>query len=368
MSTQIRRRTFLKGTAAFGIGPWMPALRSVAGPPCDLAQLSSADLEALASGLSLKKNLLLPPDEGYSSKRLTWNRLYNYFPTGIVRAHTNEDVAFAIQWCQDHGITPRIRCGGHSYAGYSSGGTLVIDVRPMNQISVDSQGVAEVQSGASLCEVYDGLLALSQRTLPAGTCPSVGISGLTMAGGLGILMREHGLTIDSLLQAEIVLADGSIVMASATSNSDLFWALRGGGLGSYGVVTKWWFQTLPYVQRITTKAIWNWSDFTSVYPAWELWLMGLPGTCYAGLSIKGKANTPPSFAVTMLGNEGTDSTLLAHLDQLAEYAGIPFANTPAISNYPAVPTCISEDTPGRTDILQLTTNQLAHRHRREHLR
>ena len=64
MSTQIRRRTFLKGTAAFGIGPWMPALRSVAGPPCDLAQLSSADLEALASGLSLKKNLLLPPDEG----------------------------------------------------------------------------------------------------------------------------------------------------------------------------------------------------------------------------------------------------------------------------------------------------------------
>ena len=290
--------------------------------------MTSSDLSSLANGLSKSSHLLLPTDAAYGDERLIWNRLYNELPTAIVQASTPTDVGLAVRWCVDHGIYPRIRCGGHSFAGYSMGGTVIIDVRGMNEISVQGSGEASIGAGANLGEVYATLRCAYDRTIPAGTCAGVGISGITMAGGMGLLMRERRLTIDVLNRAEVVLWNGTTVVCSATEHPDLFWALRGGGSGSFGVVTKWSFSTFPYQQRMSAQAKWHWKDFVPVFAAWEEWLASLPATCFAGLSVFAAASSAPSFAVTVVGNTGTEKVMLGYLDALASTAGIPIVNTP----------------------------------------
>ena len=129
-----------------------------------------------------------------------------------------------------------IRSGGHSYPGWSAGdGALVVDVRPLHRVSL-SGTTATIGAGASLVQVYDAL-GTRGRGIPGGSCPTVGIAGLTQGGGVGVLTRAHGLTCDAVTAMQVVLADGTVVTASADQEPDLFWALRGGGGGHLGVVT-----------------------------------------------------------------------------------------------------------------------------------
>lgn len=323
---------FLKGTATLGFGLFLPSFDSVAGPPCDLEQISSSTLDALANGLSSKSHLILPTNSQYTNSRKIWNARYERYPTAIVKAHNSDEIGFTVGWCKDNGITPRIRCGGHSFAGYSTGGTIVIDVGEMNQINVDGNGQAEIYAGANLGTVYAALRCPHGLSMPAGTCKFVGVSGLTMAGGMGLLMREDGLTIDKLVEAEIVLADGKVHRASESENPLLFWALRGGGSGSYGVVTSWRFNTVPSVQRVVCNGRWHWDSFVQVFTAWEQWLQQLPPTCYAGLSITANANTEPFFAVTMYGNEGTGTELVGYMHDLQSMS-VPTTNIPRANDY-----------------------------------
>src|SRR5439155_12607662 len=121
------------------------------------------------------------------------------------------------------------RSGGHSYAGYCvPEGGLVADLARMSQVTVHPDGTAEIGAGAKLIDIYSRLAAAG-RCLPAGSCPSVGISGLTLGGGIGVLSRKFGLTCDRMVSARLVTADAQLRTASADSEPDLFWALRGGG-------------------------------------------------------------------------------------------------------------------------------------------
>jgi FAD/FMN-containing dehydrogenase len=166
-------------------------------------------------------------------------------PGLIVRVAGPADIATAIAHARDNGLELAVRSGGHSGGGFSSTeGGLVIDVRGLKQIEIDPETrTAWAGSGVTATELTQAL-APHKLIVGFGDAGTVGISGITLGGGVGYLSRKHGLTIDSLLAAELVTADGKVLEVDATSHPDLFWALRGGG-GNFGVVTRLKFQLHP---------------------------------------------------------------------------------------------------------------------------
>src|SRR5262249_9334495 len=158
-------------------------------------------------------------------------RFDDVLPLAVARCGSAEDVAQVISFIRRYGLVSAIRSGGHSFAGRSVTRGIVIDVAPMKAVTV-SYGVVTVGAGARLGEIYDGILA-HNVTIPGGSCPSVGIAGLTLGGGLGMLGRKHGVTSDHLVEARIALPDGRILTCDSHSDADLFWALRGAGTGSF---------------------------------------------------------------------------------------------------------------------------------------
>jgi FAD/FMN-containing dehydrogenase len=191
-------------------------------------------IAALRTGFS--GTLILPADAAYDAARIVMSD--GKRPGAIARPKTAADVQRVVDVARDSGVDFAIRSGGHSGAGHSSTeGGLVLDLRDMKRIEIDPAGrTAWAEAGATALEVtraalQDGLV------VGFGDAGSVGISGITLGGGVGYLSRKWGLTIDSLLAAEIVTADGKLLTASASENPDLFWALRGGG-GNFGVVTR----------------------------------------------------------------------------------------------------------------------------------
>ncbi len=191
---------------------------------------------------SLHGEVISPNDEGYESARRVWNAMVDKHPALIVRCIDVSDVISAVQFARSQDLTVAVRAGGHDVSGHGvCDDGLVIDLAPMKGIHVDPKrriACAEpgLTSGEFLRETQKFGLAI-----PSGVFSSVGISGLTLGGGIGWLSSRYGLTIDNLLSVEIVTADGSLLTASATEYPDLFWAVRGGG-GNFGVVTALTFQ------------------------------------------------------------------------------------------------------------------------------
>ena len=181
--------------------------------------------------------LIEPSDAEYDSARAGWNGAIDRHPAAVAYASDADDVAAAIRAARDSGLAFTIRAGGHSISGRSvRDGALCIDLRALNAIEVDAElGIVRVGGGALLSEL-DAATQVHGLAVPAGQVSHTGVGGLTLGGGIGWLMRRHGLTIDSLLSADVVLADGTLVHATANDHPDLFWALRGGG-GDFGVVT-----------------------------------------------------------------------------------------------------------------------------------
>jgi FAD/FMN-containing dehydrogenase len=191
-------------------------------------------------------DVIRPDDPRYGAARTLWNAIVDRRPALIARPRTPEDVATAILSARDAELDIAIRCGGHSLPGHSMAhGGITIDLSAMNAVEIDpTAATARVGGGALLNDVGEAA-APHALTMPFGHVSHTGVGGLTLGGGIGWVMRRHGLVIDSLRSAELVTAEGELVTANEEENPDLFWALRGGG-GNFGVVTEFEFDLHPF--------------------------------------------------------------------------------------------------------------------------
>jgi hypothetical protein len=194
------------------------------------------DVGALAA--PLRGRVVTPDDDPYDDMRRTFLGDVDGHPAAIVRVADRDDVATVVGFAREHGVELAVRSGGHSNAGHSTTeGGLVLDVRDLDAIELDADG-RTVWAGGGLTAL-DLTVATEAHGLVVGLgdTGSVGITGLTLGGGIGYLVRKHGLTIDSLLAAELITADGALHVVDAATEPDLFWGIRGGG-GNFGVATR----------------------------------------------------------------------------------------------------------------------------------
>jgi FAD binding domain/Berberine and berberine like len=190
----------------------------------------------------LRGDLILPADPGYEEARAVYNGMIDKHPAAIVRCRDAADVIACVRFGRAQGVDLTVRGGGHSAAGLSvADDALAIDLSLMRSTTVSPDDhTVRVDAGCVWADVDHATVAFGMAT-PSGFIASTGVGGLALGGGIGYLARRFGLTVDNLLEADVVLADGSFVTASPTSHSDLFWALRGGG-GNFGVVTSFTFR------------------------------------------------------------------------------------------------------------------------------
>lgn len=186
--------------------------------------------------------VLSPGTPGYDQARALWNGMIDRHPALILRPRDTGQVAEAVRFANTHGLPIAVKGGGHSAPGHSMcDDGIVIDLVNMGQVSVDPDTKEARGQGGALLGALDRATAPHGLVVPAGAISHTGMGGLVLGGGFGHLMRKFGLSIDSLISAEVVLADGSVVRADAENHPDLFWALRGGS-GNFGIVTEFHFR------------------------------------------------------------------------------------------------------------------------------
>jgi hypothetical protein len=266
--------------------------------------------------------VLLPGSPGFDAARLGFNsRFHAVRPAAIVRCATARDVAQTIALAGEQQAGIAVRSGGHCFAGRSTSEGVVIDVSPMTSVQVDGE-VAAIGAGARLGHVYAALETLG-RTIPGGTCPSVGIAGLALGGGLGILGRQYGVTSDRLTAARVVLASGEIIDCDERRHPDLFWALRGAGAGNFGVVTSLSFRTVPApADTWSQHATWPAADAADVIGAWQQWITEAPDELAASLKVTTAGDPGAAVSVDVYAT-GFGSAASAIIETLFSRVGTP---------------------------------------------
>jgi hypothetical protein len=246
-------------------------------------------------------------------------------PAGIAYCATEDDVARCLAFARRHDLTPRPRAGGHSYAGYSTGDGLVVDVTTLHEVAITTHAgvsAATIGAGARLIDVYSALGAAGV-SVPAGSCPTVGLAGLALGGGIGVMVRSEGLTSDRVLSLRMVTTDSRIVTASAEQNPDLFWACRGGGGGNFGVVTSLRLSTFPTEAVTVFGVAWPWAAADQVVPAWMTWVARAPETLWANcLLLAAPGSAEPNLEVTGV-HRGSPTDAAALLGRLISEVGTP---------------------------------------------
>jgi FAD/FMN-containing dehydrogenase len=227
----------------------MVTLRTSGGSPAVL------DPDAGEHLANLSGTLLTPDSPGYDEARTIWNAMIDRRPGLIVQCADAKDVARAVRFARAHDLLVAVRGGGHNIAGNAvCDGGLMIDLSPMRSVRVNqAERVAQVGAGCTLSDVDRTTQGYGLAT-PLGVNSTTGIAGLTLGGGFGWLSRRLGLTVDNLLSAQVVTAEGEIVRASARENPDLFWAIRGGG-GNFGIVTSFEFQLHPVGPQVLSGLV-----------------------------------------------------------------------------------------------------------------
>jgi FAD/FMN-containing dehydrogenase len=282
------------GLSGCGGGSGTPAAPP---PPPPLPPPTGPDWTSLSG--KLDGSVLLPGDASFAVAAPVFNSVYDgTLPAALVRCASADDVALALAFAKTNGLAVTARSGGHGYTGNAATTGIVIDVGPMNSIVV-AGGSATIGAGAKLVDIYDQL-SRQGVCIPSGSCPTIGIAGITQGGGIGVVDRAYGLTCDSLVSAQVVLADGSIVTCDASHHADLFWALRGGGGGNFGVVTALTFDTFATSDLTSFSADFDWADAAKVFAAWQAWPQTLPDTVWSGLVLAatGSSTSDPIVEVS----------------------------------------------------------------------
>ncbi|SDD98053.1 FAD/FMN-containing dehydrogenase [Actinokineospora iranica] len=264
--------------------------------------------------------LWLPGEAEWERGRRSFNQLYDgRAPAAVAACGTVEHVQACVEVARAAHLPIAARGGGHSYAGYSApDGGVVVDLRGMSAVEVRPDGTAVVGAGARLIDVY-AALAAAGRCLPAGTCPTVGIAGLTLGGGIGVLTRKFGLTCDRLLSAQVVTADGVVRTAAETSEPDLYWALRGGGGGNFGITTSFTFATEPAPDLTVFRLGFPAEAAPAVLGAWQEWVAGIPDELWANVGFSGGSPVRCGMSGCFVGSQAALNPLL---DTLFARAGV----------------------------------------------
>jgi len=287
---------------------------------------TDADWASLAS--SLQGTLVRPGSPQYQAAyKLYSPRFDGIHPAAVAYCASPADVQACLSFARKFGLPLAARGGGHSYAGYSTTTGLVVDVTRMNVVQVNaSAGNALVGAGARLIDVY-AAVAQHGMVIPAGSCPTVGIAGVTLGGGIGVLGRKFGLTCDNLLAAQVVVADGRILTCDANTNSDLFWALRGGGGGNFGVVTSFTFQTHPVATLSLFTLNWPWSSAANMVNAWQNWAPHTPDELWSNCLLLGTDKNSEPVARVNGVYVGDTTALNALLRQLTSQISVAPASS-----------------------------------------
>jgi len=277
LAREISRQAFLRGAAG------ALASGAVFGPVRALADPNSTGWGGLSTALGGK---VLLPDNGsqFATAKQVFNTIYNGFtPAAIVTPTSAADVQKAMAFAAAHNLKVAPRSGGHSYIGASTAnGAMVFDLRQLpGGINYDAAtGQVTVTPATSLYAMHEALAAAG-RGIPTGTCPSVGAAGHALGGGLGANSRHAGLLCDQLTSASVVLPGGQAVTASAANSPDLFWALRGGGGGNFGVTTSLTFATFPTTDLDVVNLNFPPQSFAQVLVGWQNWLRSADRSSWA---------------------------------------------------------------------------------------
>ena len=328
---------------------------------------------------SLSGSLVLPSDRGYATARELFDPRFDVArPAAIAYCASPVDVQRTVDFARVHGIRPIPRCGGHSYGGYSTGSGLVIDVTRMSTVKVTpaqkgSPATANVGAGTRLVDLY-GALSRAGVLVPGGSCPTVGISGLALGGGIGVLARKYGLTCDATRAVKIVTADGRLLtcdgaaepnlywaslpagscgtvgvsglvlgggfgplsrrhgllcdrlrevrmvdaegkVRTSAADSDLLWACRGGGGGNFGVVTSFTFAAHPVPELTLFTVDWPWAAARDVLGGWIQWQREAPDELWSNCQLlsAGSSGLLVRSSGVLVGSTGTLSSLVSRL-------------------------------------------------------
>lgn len=241
----------------------------------EFSPMGALDIAGLQDGF--RGELLRPQDPGYEDARKVWNGSINRFPAFIARCAGVADVIAAVKFAKQNGLLVAVRGGGHSFPGHSvCDGGLVIDLSLMKGIRVDPEArTVRAQAGVLLGELDRETQAFG-LAVPSGIVTHTGLSGLALGGGINWLHRKYGLAIDQLLSVDLVTAEGELVKASATENTDLFWGLRGGG-GNFGIVTDFEFRLNPVGPTVLAGPIfWPMEESPNVLRFYREWIAEAP--------------------------------------------------------------------------------------------
>jgi len=264
---------------------------------------------------------LKPGDPQYKDYLPAANLRTRLSPALRAVCKTAHAVAVMTKWVRENQLSFAVRCGGHSYEGFSQSADVVIDLRGLAAINVDTHAnLVTLGSGASLYHIYQAVAAKG-LALQAGSCPTVGVSGHILGGGHGLLARLHGLTCDSMQQVTMVDAQSRVLTANETSEPDLYWACRGGGGGSFGIATEFRLHVFPLKSALVFGVSWTLSQAQAakLFAAWQAWAPNAPSNITPIM----KVGSAGGGAITMrcIGQSvGSESELRGELRPLVTLA------------------------------------------------
>jgi FAD/FMN-containing dehydrogenase len=237
-----------------------------------LGDASVSELDGAIAG-----RVIRPTDPEYDEARKVWNAVHDKHPALVVRPTSTEDVVRTVRFARSEGLPIAVRGGAHSIAGFSTcDDGIVVDLAEMNSVQVDAPGRRAVTGGGTKWKDFDAATQQHGLATTGGLVSSTGVGGFALGGGIGHLVRKHGLTSDNVLSVEVVTADGSVVRASASENPDLFWALRGGG-GNFGVATSFELALHPVGPEVIGGVVFYPGDeAVDVVSGWRDLVAGFP--------------------------------------------------------------------------------------------